>query len=339
MFTSFVYDPMKMFDLRMFDYTPADPNTNVTTDGGMTHEMKIFYEKDLIQMAEPALIHDQFATKYPIPKGGGKTIEFRMFQPLAKALTPLTEGVTPTGKKLTVDHLTATVAQYGDYVTVSDVLELTAIDPVITEATKAIASQAGRTLDTVTREVVNAGTNVLRAEHRTDRNLVTATDLISFNLLREAVTILKRQNTPKINGDYVAIVHPDVAHDIMGSEEWIDVNKYSNATNIFEGEIGKIAGIRFIENTEAKIFKQAGANSANVYSTLILGDGAYATTDVTGGGLEHIVHQKGSAGTADALNMRSTIGWKAIKTAEILIQQYMIRVETSSSMQATAVIN
>ena len=126
---------------------------------GLSVEMKTFYDMTLIDEAQASLVHDQFAQKRPIPAGSGKTIEFRKFASLPKAMTPLTEGVTPDGKSLTVTAITATVNQYGDYITMSDVLELTTIDNVIVEATKLLGRQAGLTLDTVVRNVMHSGTN------------------------------------------------------------------------------------------------------------------------------------------------------------------------------------
>lgn len=321
----------------------AEGNTNVTTDTGLSDAMKTYYSDHLIDLAEPELIHDQFADKYPIPKRGGKTIEFRKYSPLGKALTPLTEGVTPNGQKLELSVLTAQIAQYGAYVELSDILDLTAIDPMVVQATEQIASQAGRTLDTITREVMVGGTNVMYAPNGetavTSRTAVTNACKLTPQVIRKAVMILKRQNAPKIDGSYVAIIHPDVAYDLMSDEEWIDIHKYESSVNIFNGEIGKLAGVRFIENTEAKIFTGAGNSGANVYATMVLGNHAYATTDVAGGGLRHIVKQLGSAGTADPLDQRSTVGWKAIKTAERLIEQYMVRIESGASEGATAIAN
>ena len=320
-----------------------DGNTNVTTDSGLSEEMKTYYSDHLIDLAQPELIHDQFADKYPIPKGNGKNIEFRKFETLGKALTPLTEGVTPDGQKLEMSTITATVAQYGGYVQMSDVLQLTTIDPIVVQATQQIAQQAGRTLDTITREVVVGGTNVIYAPNGsnavTSRGAVADACKLTPEVIRKAVMVLKRQNAPKIDGSYVAIIHPDVAHDLMGNEEWIDAHKYEASANIFEGEIGKLAGVRFIENTEAKIFMGEGASSANVYATMVLGKGAYATTEVTGGGLRHIIKQLGSAGSADPLDQRSTVGWKAIKTAERLVEQYMVRIESGAGEGATAIAN
>ena len=373
-----------LFNLRLFA-----GNTNVTTDSDLSDEMKTFYSDYLIDLAEPYLVHDQFGQKHPIPKNGGKTIEFRKYSPLAKALTPLTEGVTPDGQKLAMSVITATVDQYGGYVELSDVLLLTAIDNNLVQATKLLAAQAGRTLDTITREVLQGGTNVMYAQGGSSRATLAYTsadsnNCVTFDDIRKAVRVLKVQNTPKIKGDYVAIVHPDVAYDIMSDPKWINVKTYSDPDGMYEGEIGKIECTRFVETTEAKIYHGAdltagsrslkvryavsasttvpvseaitaadatalagrkinidgveytvasatagaagsasltlsaaatisqnkvaypaggGAGGRDVYGTLILGDDAYGVTEITGGGLQHIVKQLGSGGTTDPLSL------------------------------------
>ena len=312
-------------------------NTNVTSDSGLSNKMKTFYSDYLIDMAEPNLIHDQFGQKHPIPKNGGKTIEFRKYDPLPKMLTPLTEGVTPNGQKLSMSVITAKVEQYGGYVELSDVLLLTAIDNNLVQATKLLGSQAGRTLDTITREVINGGTNVQYAEGQVSSRATlvggqtSGNHYLTVDAVRRAVRFLKVMNAPKINGDYVGIIHPDVSYDLMSDPKWVNVKTYSDPDGIYEGEIGKIEGVRFVETSEAKVFEGAGASGVDVYSTLIMGDDAYGVTEVTGGGLQHIVKQLGSAGTADPLNQRATAGWKAIKTAERLVEAYMVRVETAST--------
>ena len=307
---------------------------------GLSPEMKTFYDMTLIDEASANLVHDQFGQKRPIPANGGKTIEFRKFAPLAKAITPLTEGVTPDGKSLTVSTITATVSQYGDYITQSDVLELTALDNTIIEATKLLGKQAGATLDTVVRNALQAGTNVtycpkIGADGSetavTSRADLDATAQLTVDVVQQVVAKLRAQNAPTIGGDYVAIIHPYVAYDLMRDPEWIDAHKYAQPDNLYTGEIGKIAGVRFVQTTEAKIYTGSGCPSGlAVFASLFLGDGAYGVTEITGGGLQTIVKQKGSAGTADPLDQRSSVGWKAIKTAEILIPNYIVRVESCS---------
>lgn len=320
-----------------------------TQSDGLSAEMKTFYDMTLIDEASPNLVHDQFGQKRPIPANGGKTIEFRKFAPLDKALTPLTEGVTPDGKSLEVNTVTATVSQYGDYITLSDVLELTAVDNVIVESLKLLGRQGGATLDTVVRNVLQSGTNVTYCPKFvngvetaiTSRANLDTTAQLTVDVVQQVVAKLRAQNAPTINGKYVAIIHPYVAYDLMRDPEWIDAHKYAQPVNLYEGEIGEIAGVRFVQTTEAKIYTGSGCPSGlAVFGTLFLGDGAYGTTEITGGGMQTIVKQKGSGGTSDPLDQRSSVGWKGMKTAELLIQQYLVRVESCSKrFSATAAAN
>lgn len=315
-------------NLRLFDGAPE----NTTTANGMAVEMKTFYDRTLIENAEPELVHDQWAQTRDIPKNGGKTIEFRKYDQLPKALTPLTEGVTPEGQEMKVTKLEATVKQYGGFVALSDLLILTAIDNNIVEASELIGSQAGRTLDTISREVMNAGTNVQYAEGQvTSREAITSDMKLTVKAVKMAVRFLKKQNAKRINGYFYGIINPDCSFDLTEDEKFVEVVKYKTPEKIYNGEIGAIEGVRFVETTEAKIFTGAGASGIDVYSTLILAANAYATTKIKGGGLETIIKQLGSAGTADPLDQRATVGWKALKVTEILSQQYMVRIETAST--------
>lgn len=237
-------------------------------------------------------------------------------------------------------------------------LLLSAIDNNLVQATKLLGSQAGRTLDTITREVLNGGTNVQYAEGQVDSraNLCggSTTDsqnhYLTVDAVRRAVRYLKVMNAPKINGYYAGIIHPDCSYDLMSDPKWVNVKTYSDPDGIYEGEIGRIEGVRFVETSEAKVFTHAGkdyetgttasgtvtpkASARDVYSTLILGADAYGVTEITGGGLQHIVKQLGSAGTADPLDQRATAGWKATKVAERLVEAYMVRIETCSTFNS-----
>ena len=338
-----IYMIMSLFGTMMFNLQLFANELQTTLLPGLSAEMKTFYDMTLIDEAQASLVHDQFGQKRPIPKGGGKIIEFRKFAPLAKATTPLTEGVTPDGKSLTVSTITATVAQYGDYITQSDVLELTSLDNTILEATKLLGRQAGMTLDTVVRNVLQSGTNVTYCPkvaadgtetEVTSRSALDTSCQLTVKVVQQVVAKLRAQNAPTIGGKYVAIIHPYVAYDLMRDPEWIDAHKYAKPDNLYEGEIGEIAGVRFVQTTEAKIYE------GGVFGSLFLGEGAYGVTEISGGGLQTIVKQKGSAGTADPLDQRSSVGWKAIKTAELLIPNYLVRVESKSkTFSATAAVN
>ena len=297
-------------------------NTNVTTDAGLSAENKTFYDKALIEEAGPNLIHDQFGQKRPIPKNGGKKIEFRKYASLPKALTPLTEGVTPDGKKLSVTTIEAEASQYGDYVCLSDVLDLTAIDNNALEATKVIGRQAGLTLDTITRNVLQSGTNVyycppVNADgtvgaQPTDCSQLTKDCKLTVSVVKRIASLMKAANAPKINGSYVCILHPYAAYDLMNDPKWEQLHQYCKPEELYEGEIGRIAGVRFVETSEAAVYTGAENDcpaGLAVFGCLFIADGAYGVTEVTGGGLQTIIKQLGSAGASDPLNQRSTVGY------------------------------
>lgn len=400
-------------------------NTNVTGDSGMTIEMKTFYDMNLLRIARAKLVHNDFGQKKPIPKGKGKVIEFRRYTPFPKALTPLTEGVTPNGRKMTLTNVTCTVNQYGDYVEISDMLDLTAIDDNLVQAGKLLGPQAGETLDTITREIINAGTNVQYAcGSKAARYLLVGgdgvwanNDYINVECIRQAARNLRNNKTNGIEGgnEFAAIAHVDSIYTIKKDSEWTEANKYTNPTPLFTGQVGKYDGVNFKETTEAKVFHaadlsatrnltcaslsgkiftiaealtapqaaamvgrkiivkgylytvtasaagsagtatvtvaetvqgapttdvmypgEAGKDGRDVYSTLVIGSDAYGVVDVEGGGLEMIVKQLGSGGTSDPLNQRATSGWKAIHTAIILQDVFMVRIEHTTPYQAGA---
>ena len=389
----------------------ADANTQTT--GGLSAEMKTYYGMELLENAKPQLVHNQFAATKPLPVGGGKTVEWRKFGAFDKALTPLTEGVTPDGSGISVSYITKELAQYGDYTTVSDMLDLTAIDDVVLEITDRHGNNMGLTLDTVTRNEIQQGNQVIYAPVLgeggkqtavTSRVALTPECKMTSELVAKAATQLKKMNAPTFDGKYVCIIHPSVAFDLRQDEAWIAAHQYAAATELFSGEIGELHGVRFVETTEAKIFRgddlaknsrnlavkgavsnnaavnfdggtvesgslvgryviiggkrykvvsntdssmtldkaitaaddaviypgEGGAEGCAVYGCLFVGKGAYGVVDLSEG-TEVIVKPRGSSGTADPLDQRSSVGWKGIHAAAILYDEYMVRVECGSS--------
>ena len=390
-------------------------------EGGMSAEMKTFYDKVLIELATPALVHDQFGQKRPIPPSSGKTIEFRKFSTLKKALKAIEEGVTPNGNKLSVIPVTATVDQYGDYIEMTDMFELSSIDNVILEATRVLADQAGRTMDTVVRNVILGGSAVSYAskggQELTSRAELDSTSLLTVKDVFKAAAQLRAQNAPTFDGSYVAIIHPYVAYDLMqeAGDQWVDIAKYANPASLLTGEIGTLGGVRFVQTSEAKIYAaedlskaqrnltvsscdsniitlkealdseeaaklegryiivnkeklkvtsaaegeagsaaitleeepskspaesdiiypgEAGSEGVSVFATIFLGRDAYGTTEIEGGGIQHIVKQKGFGN--DPLNQRSSVGWKGVKAAVRLAEPYMLRYESGSTFSTTS---
>lgn len=316
-----------------FDYQLFAINTTET----MPDEIKTYYDDYLIDCSSPKLVHDQFGQKRPIPAGRGKTIEFRKVSPLPVSTTPLTEGVTPESQQLTISTVEAPVQQYGGYVELSDMVVLTAIDNNLVIAAKQLGAQAGKTLDAITREVLAGGTNVQYAEGQvTQRSQLVGgkaegNHYLTVDAVRRAVRTLKKQDAEPIGDSFIGIIHPDVAYDLMSDPKWVNVKSYSDPEGIYEGEIGKIENVRFVETSEAKVFEGAGSEGRDVYATLILGDNAYGTTEIEGGGLTLIVKQLGSGGASDPLDQRASVTWKATKAAVRLQEAYMVRIETTST--------
>ncbi len=346
-------DYKAIFNLQLFaeDGASGTDSKLLNTTGTMTNEMKVFYEKRLIDQAEPRLVHDQFADYYPMPVGGGKTIEFRKYDSLPKATVPLQEGVTPDGQALTVSTITADLHQYGGWTPLTDVLQMTAIDNNVVQATRILASQAGRTLDSLTRDVLAGGTNVIYAPKVgadgaetavTSRTALTLDCKLTPKLFFQAAAQLGAMNADTLGDSYVAIIHPYAAYDLKTCKEWIEVHKYADPEAMYRGEIGKLGNIRFIETSEAKIWKDEtcpanGDGYYAVFGTLVLGAHAYGVTELEGGGLEHIVKQLGYGD--DPLNQRASVGWKGMRAAERLVEQYMVRIESLSSYSASAAAN
>ena len=403
---------MELLNLQLF----ANPNTNTTADNSVGNDlsptMKTFYNTSLLENSRAQLFFNQFGMEQPLPKNGGNKVEFRKFDTFKKALTPLTEGVTPDGNKVNMKKIEAEIEQYGDYTTISDRLELEAVDPIIVGVTEEHGAQAGETLDTLTRNTVIAGTQVNYANGKTSRSALTASDVISGQEVAKAATGLKKMKAPTINGDYVAIIHPSVTYDLRQDNQWLEAHKYARPEEIYNGEIGKLHGVRFVETTEQKVYRgedlidtsrtltvntsisasstvkvnetltadelagryvqvgtgvfyvsanttdtltlkdpldhtvagsatasandliypgEGGKDGVAVYATLFMGKDAYGRINPSAESLEVIVKQRGSAGTSDPLDQRSTVGWKASHAAIILYEERLLRLESGSS--------
>ena len=316
------------FRLQLFaDEFPAEAvrNTQKTTTASMSPTMKTFYDTALLENSRETNVFSQFAKKQPMK---GNKVEWRRFDKFAKATTPIQEGVIPTGSDFGMTKIEADVNQYGDYTTVSDRLKMESFDDVIFGATEEMGAAMGETRDTLTRNAISAGNSVWYAGGKTARNQLTADDVMTEALVNKAATWLKRNGVPKINGSYISLIHPCVAEDLRNSEGWKRVHEYSSAKEIFNGEIGELHGIRFIETNNALVTKD-GANGVSVFHTLFFGKDAYGEPEPEGEGQEMIVKTPQEIG--GPLNQFSTIGYKFCHAAKILYQERLLRVETSSS--------
>lgn len=307
---------------------------NTTSSSGISAEIKTFYDKVLLQRMLPNLPFLKYGQKKPIPKGNGKTIEFRKFNSLSPATTPLTEGTPPTAENLSVTSITATVKQYGAYIEVSDVLETTAYDPIITETTELQGEQAGETLNEVVRDILLNTTSVYNVGGGTDEDDIAATNKLTGDDILKIQTIFKRNNIKPISGKYyLMFLAPEQAADIMRDSLWRDVSKYANdAKNIEDGEIGRLYQFKFIDTSLLDATQNTG--KVDVYSGLAMGKNAYGIVDIENGSKPKTIIKIGredDGDKSDPLNQKSTIGWKAMMTAVRLNELALMRVNSAAT--------
>ena len=245
--------------------------TNTTINTLQTTQLnKTFYDRQLLESARTRFVHAKFGQMRPIPRNSGKRVEFRrwnLFDANA-AMKALEEGVTPSGQSLSQSNVEALVSQYGAYVEVSDLLDMTGYDQVITESAELLGEQLGTVVEWVTRDAMNAGNNVQRAGGKTTRAALTADDKLTVDEIRKAVRTLKRAKARPFCEDerkphFICICSPDATYDLQNDALWQDVSKYSNAEAIYSGEIGRLFGVVFVESTEAKVFRQSVWNKVS----------------------------------------------------------------------------
>lgn len=315
---------------------------STTTRTQIPAEVNNFYSRTLLMRAVPLFLHTRFGQVRDIPQNAGSsTIKFRRYGNLAAATTPLTEGVTPAGSQMSVTDITATVAQYGDFVTYSDVVDYESQDATLTEFAEVLGDQAGDTLDQLARDILAAGTTVTYVG-QVARNAITTSNLITATEVRKMVRTLKNNKAKRVTRmiaastdvatepvaqAYIGIVSPDTTYDLQDETGWVPVEKYSAAMKIMDGEVGKLGDVRFVETPNAKVFAGAGSGAIDVHGTIIMGMEAYGVSRISGAALQNIVKPLGSGGTDDPLNQRGTTGWKATFVAKILNDDFLGRIE------------
>ncbi len=318
-------------------------------------EIKTFYDTTLLMNARAEMYYAQFAEKQPLPKGRGKTVEWRKWNTFERA-SKLQEGVIPTGQKFGMTVKTGTIEQYGTYTAVTDQLETHAYDDVILGASEEMGASAAETQEVLIRDALLTNTNVLYCDNitlatgavastptscATMEASATVMSLFTPTMAAKAVTIMKKNKVPTIGGKYYAVIHPSVAFDLRQHKDWIDVHKYAATSEIFNGEIGELHGMRFVEDTFAPIL---GGNTYKnkagtvTYATYCFGKSAFGIIDPEEGGLEMIVKPKEQAG--GPLNQFSTVGYKfETNGATVLYTERVLRIMSCSSYSATDEVN
>ncbi len=311
-----------------------------------------YYDRNLLKNALPALLHSRFGQVRPVPKNMGTKITFGRFGALPVNLTPLTEGVTPTGKKLSSTQISATLVQLGDFVTLTDWVMMTGLDPMLLVTGEALGDQAGDTIDQYHRNKLIAGTTVRYANGVANRAAI-ATKLADSDMdsvirtlrgnnakpIRSMVMAGGKINTYSISPCYIAITHPDNQKDVETLSGYTPVKDYASQKDVMVEELGAKGNVRFLLTTNAKIYQASGvavgstglkaddSTNVDVYATLILAKDAYGMIPLQRKTIQNIIKKMGSSGTEDPLNQRSTSGWKTATAGKILNDDFLLRIE------------
>ena len=314
---------------------------------------KIFYDTTLLDNARDELIFTQLGKKVSLPANSGRSIEFRRWRTLGR-VSRLTEGVIPTGKKLGIVAITAQLSQYGDYIAISDLIDLHSIDDVTLGATEELGAAAGLTYDELVRDTLMANTNLIFADAydgasyistpSTESGLQSAlanagyTANLTPRIINKAVTNLKKgaKMLKYSGGYYVAVIHPDVAEDLRNDVAWLDAHKYAEPEELFSGQIGRLHGVRFLESNLAPVIKKDGQSYAT-FKTMFFAKDAFGVVDPEGGGMRTII--KSAKEVGGPLEQFSTVGTKFEMAAKILYQERMVTVWSGSSYSGTEETN
>ena len=302
-----------------------------------------FYVRTMLKAARPLLVYTRWAQIQDIPRNNTNVIKFRRYSLLSAKTTALTEGTTPTGSQLSITNVTGTVKQYGDYVTLTDLVSFTTLDPLITETSDVQGEQAGNTLDQLTRNVLVAGTTVQYASTATSTDTISASMKITRDEVKEAVRTLQGNNAMKmtrmvnatdgfnttpINAAYIGIISNSTLFDLKDEVGFIPVEEYASTRDVMDGEVGSLDDVRFVMTTNAST---VAGSLTTVHRTMIIAKNFYGITRISGEAMQNIVKPIGSSGTADPLNQRGTQGWKATFVAMILNENFGLRLEHAVS--------
>lgn len=310
-----------------------------TTKTQIADEVNYVYNRNLLEVAKPLLLHTKWAQVKDIPANSGTaSIRFSRYSYLDAVTTSLSEGVTPSGSRLSRTFVTATASNYGDYITLTDKVLMETLDPELTVASRILGQQAGNSFDKLTRAVLAAGTTIQFAATATAENEISAAFKLTNAEVKEMVRTLQGNNAQKmtsmidassgyntspIPACYLGIVSEKTLFDLKSDTHFTSVEKYASKEGLMEGEVGSMDDVRFVMTTNAYVSSAAGSEANDVHYTIILAADAYGITRISGKALENIVKPLGSGGTADPLNQRATSGWKGTFVAKILNEDFI----------------
>lgn len=308
---------------------------------GYANEIKAFFKKGLIKLAERRCVMAQFGQDaVVIPRNNGVTYEWRWATQLTKitgAAALLTEGVTPTGSSIGFSKVTATTHQYGDFYAGTDKLDETIYDPIRAIITDAQSYQMAQVVDNLIMVgTVDACTNRFYAGGRANVASLTSADVINETEIRKIVRSFRRNSVkPLRNGKYVAVIHPDTTYTLFDDPDIREmllnsrnINNGGNAGSMITGDIGDLWGVTFVETELGRVNTPEGGvatyhnETYDVYLTFFIGADYFGKTKLSGLNSDNIYKGLGSGGTEDPLDQRWTQGWKMTHGSQILHALY-----------------
>jgi len=316
---------------------------NLTSTTQVDPAVSVYYDRILLSRALPKLVHNRWAQKKSIKSKSGTMIKFRRYNSLSDATTPLVEGTPPPGQQGNKTDLTAIASQYGDFVHITDVVDLTVEDAVLTEFNILLGEQMGKTYDTLTRDILvacatttacAAGKNAHAPTEITDSDLGAAVDVLIGNNADYLTGVIKASTgvgTLPLAASFGGIFHSDLRTDFTGLDSWLPIEKYPNPGAAESYEEGRTDKIRWLMTTNASRIYHGIGGAHYLYNLLIFGKEAYGTIDIEGGNVKSIIKDFGTGGTKDALNQECTAGWKGWWVAKILNDTFMFNLTASLS--------
>lgn len=299
--------------------------------------INIFYDKRFLERAKMQLRYDVGAQKKDIAPNMGKTVFWTRFSPLAISTTGITDEVTATEVEMTGATVSAVVKTHAKFTKVSALYDITSIDVGLAEHLDVHATNAGETVDTIVKEELASGGTVATVNGAAVSAIATS-DIIDGSEIRKTVRTLNVNKAIKFeDGSYLGIIPTSVVADLRGDSEWLDAFRYTDASNIRNGEAGKLHGVRFVETNNEEVEADAGAGNVDVYSTFIVGREAYGTLDI-GGSMAPKLYMKepGANSTDNPANLFKTVGYSFHTAAKVLNSTWVIELKSASSFGANA---
>lgn len=263
-------------------------NLNTTSSPGVNPLMQATLNRYVLKMNRTQRKYTQFGQRVSIPQGRTKTLDFDKLSPLPKATQPLVEGITPKGSTINITRIKGEPTQHGNYVSYTDQLDFFANDPSpeVLRYAELLGENQISTYEQMDAMTLASGLNVFYASGATDRDALNA--VLKVDDIRKAVAMMKTNKVrPAAGNDYIAFVHPLVVADIWKDDEWVEPRTYQDTTQIYNGEIGKMYGVRFIEDPDAYVYYGDAFSDANIpYELTVVkvsdtGNKVYVAEDLT----------------------------------------------------------